>query len=112
MKPNPLLVVLCATGVAVVMQPMSLRADAIDGEWCSDDGRHLSIQGSKIVTPSGTRMEGVYSRHSFLYVTPANEPQAGLEVSMQLLSETAVNVRVGSPTAPSRVWHRCTETTS
>ena len=108
MKRNPLLVVFC---VAVVMQSMPAHADAIDGDWCSEDGRHLSIQGSKIVTPGGTRMEGTYLRHSFLYVTPSNEAEAGQEVSMQLLSETAVNVRVG-PTAPYRVWRRCTETTS
>ena len=111
MERNLLLVVLCATGVGVIMQAAPVHADAIDGDWCSEDGRHLSIQGSKIITPSGTRMEGVYSRHSFLYVTPSSEPQAGQEVSMQLLSETAVNVRVG-PTAPSKVWRRCTETTS
>ena len=108
MKRDPLLVVL---GVAVVMQAAPVRADAIDWDWCSEDGRHVSIHGSKIVTPSGTRMQGIYSRHSFLYVTPPNEPRAGLDVSMQLLSETAVNVRVGAPTA-SKVWRRCTETTS
>jgi hypothetical protein len=51
MKRNLLLVVLCATGVAGIMQPGPVRADATDGEWCSENGRHLSIQGSKIITP-------------------------------------------------------------
>jgi hypothetical protein len=93
MERNLLLVVLC-------------------GGWCSEDGRHCLSRAQKIITPNGTRMEGVYSLHSFLYVIPSNEAQAGQEVSMQLLNETAVNARVGAPTAPSKVWRRCTETTS
>src|SRR5215204_4819205 len=56
-------------------------------------------------TPKGTRPSTLTPRFQS-DPTPLNEPQAGQEVSMQLLSETAVNVRVGSPTASSRVGHR------
>ena len=97
---------------ALLLQTEVARADAIDGEWCSGDGRHLSIQGPTIVTPGGTRMQGAYSRHSFAYTTPANEPLAGQDVYMQLMSETVVTVRVGNSTAPSQVWRRCAERTS
>jgi hypothetical protein len=98
------LLVLAGTGPAF--------ADAIDGDWCSDDGRHMTITGSSIVTPGGTRMQGAYTRHSFAYTVPANEPDAGQEVTMRLLSEMAVQVRSGPADRPSLIWHRCQPTTS
>jgi hypothetical protein len=88
------------------------HADAIDGDWCSGDGRQMSIQGPAIVTPGGARLQGAYTRHSFAYTVPAGEPDAGQDVAMRLLSETAVQVRVGAPERPAVVWRRCTGTTS
>ena len=111
MKRRPAAVAFCAMGAAIFVQTQSARADAIDGDWCSVDGRQVSIHGPTITTPEGTRIQGAYSRHSFIYTTPASESQAGQEVSMQLLSETMVNVRTGA-TAPSQVWRRCPGTTS
>jgi hypothetical protein len=87
-------------------------ADAIDGEWCSDDGRHLSIQGPSIVTPGGKHMEGAYTRHSFEYTIPPLEPDAGRQTTMRLLSETSVEVRVGAPESAPVVWRRCPGTVS
>jgi len=92
--------------------PQHARADAIDGEWCGEDGRHLSIQGPAIVTPGGTKMQGAYTRHSFNYSTPANEPDAGQEVAMRLLNETTVQVRTGGPERAAVIWRRCTGRTS
>lgn len=88
------------------------RADAIDGDWCSGDGRQISIQGPSIVTPGGTRMQGSYTRHSFDYTIPANEPQAGQPVEMRLLGETRVQVHIGPPERAPAIWNRCTGTTS
>jgi hypothetical protein len=88
-------------------------ADVIDGEWCATtDGRHFSIKGPEIVTPSGTRLEGRYTRHTFLYVVPPAEPGAGQIVSMILVNEETVNLRVAASAAeaalaPVQVWHRC-----
>ena len=101
-----------AAGLAMLFGIRPALADAIDGDWCSDDGRHLSIAGPNIVTPGGTRMQGSYTRHSFLYTVPANEPNGGEEVSMRLLSEVAVLIRFGPADRPSQTWHRCTATTS
>jgi hypothetical protein len=98
------LLVLAGTGPAF--------ADAIDGDWCSDDGRHMTITGPSIVTPGGSRLQGAYTRHSFVYTVPANEPDAGQEVTMRLLSEMAVQVRAGPADRPSLIWHRCQPTTS
>ena len=33
-------------------------ADKIDGDWCFEDGRHLSIAGPRIVTPLGSHIAG------------------------------------------------------
>jgi len=102
-------------GTAVLFGLSSLQpalADVIDGQWCSADGRRLSITGPTIVTPGGTRMEGAYTRHSFVYVAPAGEFASGQEVQMRLLNETTVQVRIGSLESPAQTWHRCLPTTS
>ncbi len=83
-------------------------ADAIDGEWCNDKGRHFTIQGPNIVTPEGTATKGDYSRHAFSYTAPAPEPLAGTTVFMRLLNELTVHLRVGpDAAAPVEVWTRC-----
>ncbi|MBZ6076054.1 hypothetical protein [Microvirga puerhi] len=105
-------ILLAAVGLMTLFGLQPAFADAIDGNWCSDDGRHLSIAGPTIVTPGGTRMQGAYTRHSFLYTAPANEPDGGQEVAMRLISEIAVQIRFGGADRPSQTWHRCTETTS
>lgn len=96
----------------------SAWADAIDGDWCANnDGRHMSIKGPEIVTPAGTRMQGNYSRHSFLYIVPPAEPGAGQTVAMILVNEETVNLRQApsaaeAAQAPVQVWHRCAPTIS
>ena len=98
---------------AAVCWPASVRADAIDGDWCNEEGgQRITIQGPAVVTPGGTRIQGDYTRHSFSYTTPSNEPAAGQKVDMVLLNETNVQVRTEGRAVPPRVWHRCTGTTS
>ncbi len=92
-------------------------ADVIDGHWCHPDGKRISIQGPAVVTPNGSHIQGEYSRHFFSYVTPPAEPGAGQTVSMALINEDTVHLRVGStPTyssdGPMQVWHRCGPPTS
>ncbi|MBV9635174.1 MAG: hypothetical protein JOZ40_11155 [Methylobacteriaceae bacterium] len=95
--------VLAGAGVA--------RADVIDGDWCSTEGRHFSIRGPNIVTPEGTKTEGNYSRHSFSYTIPPSEPSAGTQVFMVLLNEFTVRLRTGTdPGAPAQIWKRCDQT--
>jgi hypothetical protein len=91
---------------ASVLGPASPAwADAIDGDWCFDDGRHLSIEGPRIVTPLGSHTQGSYARHSFSYVVPAPEPAAGQTVRMRLLNEDSVDVSLGG--GAIETWHRC-----
>ncbi len=92
-------------------------ADVIDGQWCNPDGKRMSIQGPVIVTPSGTRTDGNYARHFFSYVIPPSDPDAGQTVSMVLVNEETVHLRIGATTSyafdgPMQVWHRCGPPTS
>lgn len=82
-------------------------ADAIDGDWCRDDGKRMKIRGPEIVTPGGKQTRGDYTRHSFVYVIPAGEAGAGDKVAIILLSEYLAHARQGPETAPVQVWNRC-----
>jgi hypothetical protein len=92
-------------------------ADVIDGHWCFQDGNRISIQGAAIITPGGSRIEGEYSRHFFTYVVPQADLGAGQTVSMTLMNEDTVHLRIGTTSsyasdAPVQVWHRCGPPTS
>ena len=104
----------CLLTVAGVTQA---RADVIDGHWCHPDGRRISIQGPSVVTPAGSHIQGDYSRHFFSYVVPPTDPDAGQTVSMLLVNEETVHLRIGTAPAyssdgPMEVWHRCGPPTS
>lgn len=107
-----------AMATALCLVPMrGALADVIDGDWCHTDGRQMSIKGPDIVTPSGTRLVGDYTRHSFTYVVPQSDPGAGQTVAMILVNEQTVNLRTGADLpsaalAPTQVWHCCTPKTS
>jgi hypothetical protein len=100
-----------ALGLAMLAGPAF--ADAIDGNWCYNDGRHFSIRGPEIVTPGGKHMEGNYSRHWFSYTVPAPEPDAGQTIFMTLLNENTVQLRRGEASGtPQETWVRCGPTVS
>ena len=88
--------------------PAPALADAIDGNWCSMDGRSMSIAGPQIVTPGGTKMKGDYDRHGFRYVVPAKENPAGVKVDMSLVDDDTLQVTVGK--GPMKTWRRCKPT--
>ena len=82
------------------------RADAIDGHWCAADGRVMTIEGPRILTPGGNRIGGDYSRHAFAYVVPTGETLAGATIRMILLDEETVRLNPGNG-AEDEIWHRC-----
>lgn len=82
-------------------------ADRIDGKWCSPEGKHVEIEGRRITTPGGTKIDGEYTRHSFRYVAPAAEPDSGSTIYMVLLNEETMEVRPGTPVAKAAIWKRC-----
>ena len=81
-------------------------ADSIDGNWCQEKGaRRFSISGPSIVTPTGARTTGDYTRHAFSYVVPSGDPEAGITIRMHLMGEEHVQVQEGS--AAPVIWNRC-----
>jgi hypothetical protein len=94
-------------GAALGLLPsFAAQADAIDGHWCSADGKRMEIRGPDIVTPGGRAIKGDYSRHFFSYVVPAGEAGAGKTVAITLLSEYLAHAREGDDPAV-REWRRC-----
>ncbi len=91
-------------GLAACLATPAL-ADAIDGNWCHDQGKRLTIAGPTIVTPTGTRTQGDYGRHDFSYVVPAGDPGAGTKIDMRLMGEQHMQVKEGA--AAPVVWNRC-----
>jgi hypothetical protein len=90
----------------LALTPGVARADAIDGNWCAQDGRVMTINGPAIVTPGGSQITGSYSRHAFSYVVPAGESDAGVTILMILLNEDTVRLDPGNG-ATEEIWHRC-----
>ncbi len=103
---------LAIAALALSTASPNARADAIDGHWCHRDGRRMSIEGSRFVTPGGTAMEGAYERHAFHYTVPDGEAAAGSRVSMVLQSEDVIQLFIpgkgpGPAPATSEIWQRC-----
>lgn len=99
--------------LAVMLSPgVTLLADAIDGEWCFADGRWMPINGPRIHTPGGNRIEGDYDRHAFAYAVPDVEPGAGSAVSMDLIDDDTLHLRIGRTMGAPQTWRRCAEAVS
>jgi hypothetical protein len=85
---------------------IAAHADAIDGSWCYK-GRHLAIEGPRILIPSGKQITGDYDRHGFIYKIPLADKGTGTSVFMVLLDEETMELRFGSEQAEPEVWRRC-----
>ena len=87
-------------------------ADAIDGDWCYADGRHLSINGPRIVTPAGNAITGDYDRHAFIYTVPSPEADAGTRIFMVMRDEHTIYLSAhawpgSADAAATQTWIRC-----
>lgn len=84
-------------------------ADRLDGGWCGGAGQQLHINGPEITLPSGKVMQGDYRRHSFTYVSPVGEQDAGATVHLQQLNDEQMQVlRSKDGAAPvAENWLRC-----
>lgn len=103
---------LILTAAVLLALPTAALADAIDGDWCSADGQHMTIHGDDITTPGGARIKGNYDRHAFDYVVPAGEAGSGETVNIVLRSEVLAVSRQGAASAPVKEWRRCANRTS
>lgn len=80
-------------------------ADEISGDWCSEMGHHVRIEGDRITTPGGQETLGFRSRHNFDFTIPEGEADAGTDVEMRQQSEERVIVTYDGQ--PPQTWHRC-----
>ncbi len=99
-----------ACGFALLLAPAAARAEAIDGHWCHKNGKRLSIEGPRIVTPNGTAMTGDYDRHGFSYVVPPGASGAGKRVDMALVDDDTMQLTAGTMRALpdlGEIWQRC-----
>ncbi|MEA2885925.1 MAG: hypothetical protein QOD11_285 [Bradyrhizobium sp.] len=103
---------LILAAVLLLAAPTAALADAIDGNWCSADGQHMTINGDDITTPGGKQIKGNYDRHAFDYVVPAGEAGSGETVNIVLRSEYLAVSRQGAANAPLKEWRRCANRTS
>lgn len=96
----------------ILLAAAPVRADAIDGDWCSTQSRrHLSIDGPRIVTPGGRALQGDYSRHGFVYTAPAGEAEAGRRIDLRLVDDRTMLFRPEGASS-DEVWNRCARPTS
>ena len=105
------LFMLAVVAAGLVALPSNSRADAIDGDWCHQNGKRMSIRGPEIVTPGGKQTRGDYDRHHFSYVVPAGEAGEGANVQIVLRGEYLALSRQGESTEWQE-WRRCSATTS
>lgn len=96
-----------ATFFALLFSATPAIADQIDGEWCSEDGKHLTINGPKIRIPSGKLIIGDYDRHGFIYTGPEGDPEAGQKIRM--VQQNHEHMKLYRSTAPKSAedWRRC-----
>lgn len=86
---------------------MPAIADQIDGEWCSGDGRRLSINGPSIEIPSGKQITGIYSRHGFTYTGPEGDPEMGQIIRMTQNSDELMLLYRSTAPDNAEHWQRC-----
>lgn len=82
-------------------------ADSIDGKWCSEDGRRITIDGTLgIWGQAGLRLTGEYLRYTYLFAMPAGEPEAGQRVEMRFRrSDQRIAVKIGD--GEPKLWQKC-----
>jgi hypothetical protein len=83
-------------------------ADAIDGDWCLAS-KHLSVKGSEITLPTGTKIQGQNNHHEFLYQVPVGQADAGSLIYLQQQNEemmTRYQVKNGKA-VDGESWMRC-----
>jgi hypothetical protein len=89
--------------LAILLPTSGAHADQIDGHWClKKPFKRLTIDGTNIITPRGSRTTGENTRHEFTYQVPSKEPGAGSFVVMDQLSDDEIHVRTGADMKSAR----------
>lgn len=96
-----------ALSLAALLAAAPALADSIDGKWCSEDGRRITIDGALgLWGTGGLKISGDYFRYTYLFPMPAGEPEAGQRVEMRFRridQSIAVKIGEGEP----KIWRKC-----
>jgi len=97
--------------LGLVLSAVVAKADVIDGNWCSPTNATMTIEGPRIVTPSGKVTHGDYYRHHFDYIVPDGDKDAGAHVHADLIDEDHIILTMTPPNATNsgqpEIWKRC-----
>jgi hypothetical protein len=96
-------------GIFMVLWAGTAMADAIDGDWCSSTGQHISIAGPQMTLADGVIIRGDYSRHGFSYAVPAGQKDAGQMVHLRQRSEEQMDMFriIDGKADDGELWQRC-----
>lgn len=100
-----------AAALIVIATVQPSLADRIDGNWCSPEGRSISVDGPNVVTPGGRTITANYNRHHVDFEIPKGEPDSGNRFSADQLNDEEISVsiiRAGDAGADKAViWRQC-----
>jgi hypothetical protein len=89
----------------------TVLADQIDGNWCSRDGRSISIDGPDVTTSRGIAVKAAYNRHHINFVIPSGEPNEGGSFQADQLNDNEIRVIIvrqsGGPVGEAEIWTPC-----
>ncbi|MCU0819042.1 MAG: hypothetical protein MUF11_06980 [Beijerinckiaceae bacterium] len=96
-----------ASGLLALTLASPALADSIDGKWCSEDGRRITIEGSLgLWGTAGLKISGDYLRYTYLFAMPSGEPEAGQKVEMRFRRmDQTIAVKIGEGEA--KIWRKC-----
>jgi len=99
------------TALGLALSAGAAWADRIDGNWCSPANATMTIEGPRVVTPSGKVTQGDYYRHHFDYIVPDGDKDAGAHVHADLIDPDHIILTLTLPQATSsgkpETWKRC-----
>ncbi len=89
----------------------TVMADQIDGNWCSPDGKSISINGPRVTTAGGASVTANYNRHHIDYVIPSGEPNEGASFQADQLNDNEIRVIIAGPSSGQigeiEIWRSC-----
>ena len=102
--------ILLALGM-LTLSATAVLADQIDGNWCSPDGKSVSIDGPRVTTIGGASVTANYNRHHIDYVIPAGEPNEGASFQADQLNHNEIRVVIVGPSSGQigeiEIWRPC-----
>jgi len=92
---------------AAMLFSMPAQAHQIDGQWCGPDGKTITINGPKIITPSGKQIEGSYARNRFMYTGPDDDPEMDQDIFLYMQNNGLMQVIRSTDPDKMEQWERC-----